>query len=51
MSLTRRGPRRPAANALQCLFSDAVIQMCLTIKMVLGLPLRQTTVFAQSRVS
>ncbi|WP_425592068.1 transposase [Epibacterium ulvae] len=63
-TLKRRGPRSirfepdttwapppSGKRALQCLFSDAVIQTCLTIKMVLGLPPRQTTVFVQFRVS
>lgn len=32
----------------QCQFSDAAIQTCLTIKVLFGLPLRQTTGFVES---
>ncbi len=32
----------------QCLFSDAAIQTCLTIKVLFGQPLRQTTGFVES---
>ena len=32
----------------QCKFSDAAIQTCLTIKVLFGMPLRQTTGFVQS---
>ena len=32
----------------QCQFSDAAIQICLTIKVLFGLPLRQTTGFVES---
>ena len=32
----------------QCKFSDAAIQTCLTMKVLFGMPLRQTTGFVQS---
>lgn len=44
--------RLPTTGRLgrQCQFSDAAIQACLTLKVLFGMPLRQTTGFVESLV-
>ena len=39
---------RRANGGRQLEFSDAAIRVCLTMKVLFGMPLRQTTVFVES---